>query len=116
MNNEYREPEYHSNFLSILFSLLIGSLAGAVTMLLLAPQSGEDTRKQIQQKSIELRDRTTEMVGDAMTQVRADGRKLTIAGRQKANELIHQGQTLVVDQLDHISDAAQAGKKTIQNS
>ena len=30
--------------------MLIGSLAGAVTMLLLAPQSGEDTRTQIQEK------------------------------------------------------------------
>jgi gas vesicle protein len=117
MNNENQEPQYHNNnFLSVLFRLLIGSLAGAVTMLLLAPQSGKETRIQIQEKGIELRDLTTEMVGDAMSQMRLDRNKLTMSGRKKAQELIQQGQTLVVDQLDRVSDAAQAGKKAIQSS
>ena len=116
MNNEDQEPQYHNNFFSVLLSLLIGGLAGAVTMLLLAPQSGKETRIQIQEKGIELRDLTTEMVEDAMTQMRLDRNKLTMSGRKKAQELIHQGQTLVVDQLDRVSDAAQAGKKAIQSS
>jgi len=116
MNNEDQEPQYHNNFFSVLLSLLIGGLAGAITMLLLAPQSGKETRIQIQEKGIELRDLTTEMVGDAMTQMRLDRNKLTMSGRKKAQELIHQGQTLVVDQLDRVSDAAQAGKKAIQSS
>ena len=85
-------------------------------MLLLAPQSGEDTRLQIQEKGIELRDRTTGMVEDAMAQVRLDRNKFTISGRRKAKELLDQGQALVVEQLDRVSDAAQAGKKAIQNS
>ena len=116
MNNEDQEPQYHNNFFSVLLSLLIGGLAGAITMLLLAPQSGKETRIQIQEKGIELRDLTTEMVEDAMTQMRLDRNKLTMSGRKKAQELIHQGQTLVVDQLDRVSDAAQAGKKAIQSS
>lgn len=117
MNNESLEPQYHNNnFLSVLFSLLIGSLAGAVTMLLLAPQSGKETRTRIQEKGIELRALTTEMVEDAMAQVRLDRNKLATGGRQKAKELLHQGQTLVVEQLDRVSDAAQAGKKAIQSS
>jgi gas vesicle protein len=117
MNNENQEPQYHNNnFLSVLFSLLIGSLAGAVTMLLLAPQSGKETRTQIQEKGIELRDLTTEMVEDAMSQMRLDRNRLTMSGRKKAQELIQQGQTLVVDQLDRVTDAAQAGKKAIQSS
>ena len=77
--------------------MLIGGLVGAVTMLLLAPQSGEDTRMQIQEKSIELRDRTTGMVEDAMAQVRLDRNRFTISGRQKAKELLNQGQALVVE-------------------
>ncbi len=117
MNNENQEPQYHNNnFLSVLFSLLIGSLAGAVTMLLLAPQSGKETRIQIQEKGIELRDLTTEMVEDAMSQMRLDRNRLTMSGRKKAQEIIQQGQTLVADQLDRVSDAAQAGKKAIQSS
>ncbi len=99
-----------------LLGMLVGGLAGAVTMLLLAPQSGKDTRMQIQEKGIELRDRTTGMVEDVMAQVRLDRDKLTVGGRQKAKELLEQGQALVVEQLDRVSDVAQAGKKAIQSS
>jgi len=121
MINENQVPQYRkNNFLSVLVSLLVGGLAGAVTMLLLAPQSGRDTRTQLQEKGIELRDRTTEIVEDAMAQVRLDRNKLTIGGQKKAKELMQQGQDLVqdlvVEQLDRVSDAAQAGKKAIQNS
>ena len=113
-NQEYRHPA--NNTLSVVLGMLIGGLAGAVTMLLLAPQSGKDTRTQIQEKSIELRDRTTGMVEDVMAQVRLDRDKLTVGGRQKARELLEQGQALVVEQLDRVSDVAQAGKKAIQSS
>lgn len=117
MVNENQEPEYHNNnILSVLAGLLIGGLAGAVTMLLLAPQSGKDTRTQIQKRGIELRDQTTEMVEDVMAQVRSDSNKITMGGRQKAKELLHHGQALVVEQLEHVSEAAQAGKKAIQTS
>jgi gas vesicle protein len=89
--------------------MLIGGLAGAVTMLLLAPQSGKDTRKQIQDQSIKLRDRTTELVEDTMAQVRTKANKLT-------GDLKDRGQEIAVAQLDHVSEAAQAGKKAIQGS
>ncbi len=115
MNNENQAIGNHSNnALGVVAGVLVGGLAGAVTMLLLAPQSGRDTRMQIQEKGIELRDRTTELVGDTMAQVRLERKKLTVGGRKKADELLKQGQDLVVEQLDHLSDAAQAGKKAIQ--
>ena len=105
-----------NNTLGILAGVLVGGLAGAVTMLLLTPQSGKDTRMQIQKKSLELRDRTTEMVEDTMAQVRSNANKIAIAGRAKLQELRRQGQEIAVEQLDHVSEAAQAGKKAIQNS
>ena len=117
MINENPGPVYRkSNIFGVLVGMLIGSLAGAVTMLLLAPQSGKDTRLHIQEKGIELRDRTNGMVEDVMAQVRSDRNKFTIEGYQKARELMEQGQDLVVEQLDRVSEAAQAGKKAIQNS
>ena len=117
MVNENQEPVYRkSNVFGVLVGMLIGGLAGAVTMLLLAPQSGESTRMQIQEKGIELRDRTTGIVEDVMAQVRLDRNKFTVEGRQKAKELLHQGQELVVEQLDRVSEAALAGKKAIQSS
>jgi gas vesicle protein len=113
-NQEYRNPA--NNLLNVLFGVLVGGLAGAVTMLLLAPQSGRDTRVQIQRTGVELRDRTNEMVKDAVSQVRSNANRITVGGREKAKELLHQGQELVVEQLEHVSEAAQAGKKTIQGS
>lgn len=117
MVNENQVPEYHdNNFLGVLAGLLIGSLAGAITMLLLAPQSGEDTRMQIRERGIELRSQTAGMMDDAVAQIRLDRNKIVMGGRQKAQELLHHGQTLVVEQLEHVSEAAQAGKKAIQSS
>jgi gas vesicle protein len=117
MLNENQESVHRkSNIFGVLVGMLIGGLAGAVTMLLLAPQSGEATRMQIQEKGIELRDRTSGIVEDVIAQVRLDRNKFTVEGRQKAKELLEQGQDLVVEQLDRVVEAAQAGKKAIQSS
>jgi gas vesicle protein len=106
-NKEYRYPT--NNIVGVLGGMLIGGLTGAVTMLLLAPQSGKETRKLIQEKSIELRNRTTEMVEDTVAQVRTKANNLTVGLKDR-------GQEIAVKQLDHVSEAAQAGKKAIQGS
>jgi gas vesicle protein len=110
MNNE--NQDYRSlakSVVSVLAGILIGGLAGAVTMLLLAPQSGSETRKQIREKSIELRDRTSEMMEDTMAQVRTNTNKLAMGVKDYSKEM-------AVEQLDNVSEAAQAGKKAVQNS
>jgi gas vesicle protein len=106
-NQEYVYPT--KNIMGVLVGTLVGALAGAVTMLLLAPQSGKDTRMQIQKKSIELRDRANEMVEHTMIQVRSKANEIAV-------DLKDRGQELAIEQLDHVSDAAQAGKKAIQSS
>jgi gas vesicle protein len=116
MDNEIQVPGDRTNVLGIVFGALIGALAGAVTMLLLTPQSGKEARIQIQEKGIELRDRATDMVEDTLAKVRFERKKIAIDGRKKANKILQQGQGLVVEQLDHLSEAAQAGKKALQNS
>lgn len=117
MSKENQEPQNRStNILGVLIGTLVGGLAGAVTMLLMAPQSGRRTRKQIQQKGIELRDQATEMVEDTMAQVRTDGKKLAKDGRHKAKELMQQGQELVDTQLEHVTEVFEAGKKALQGS
>ena len=116
MINENQEYKYNANPLNVVVGILIGGLAGAVTMLLLAPRSGKDTRMQIQEKGIELRDRTNEIVEDTLTQIRSSVNKLTLDGRKKFNELKQQSQELAVEQLEHVSEAAQAGKKALQSS
>jgi len=117
MINENQATQLHgNNVLSVVVGLLVGGFAGAVTMLLLAPQSGKATRIQIQKRGIELRDLTTGIVEDTVSQVRLNADKITTGGRQKAKELLQQGEALVIEQLDHVSDAAKAGKKAIQSS
>jgi gas vesicle protein len=116
MINENQEYRYHANPLNVVVGILIGGLAGAVTMLLLAPRSGKDTRMQIQEKGLELRDRTNEIVEETLAQVRSSVNKLTLDGREKFNELKQHGQELAVEQLDHVSEAAKAGKKALQSS
>ena len=106
-NREYRYPT--NNIWNVLVGTLLGGLAGAVTMLLLAPQSGKDTRRQLQEKGIELRNRTTGFVEDSMTQARMKANKIAMG-------LKDYGQELAVEQLDLVSEAAQAGKKAIQSS
>jgi gas vesicle protein len=106
-NQEYKYPT--NNALGVLVGMLIGGLAGAATMLLLAPQSGKDTRMQIQKKGIELRDRTTEMMEDTAAKIRSNANKIM-------TDLKNYGQGLAVEQLDYVSEAAQVGKKAIQNS
>jgi gas vesicle protein len=116
MINENQEYKYHANPLNVVVGMLIGALVGAVTMLLLAPQSGKDTRMQIREKGIELRDRTTELAEDTLAQVRSKANELTTGGREKFEELKQHGQELAVEQLEHVSEAAQAGKKALQSS
>jgi gas vesicle protein len=50
----------NDGFGAFLIGFVVGGVAGAVAALLLAPQSGEETRSLIKDKSIELRDKATE--------------------------------------------------------
>ena len=92
-------------FGAFLVGFIIGGLTGAVTALLLAPQSGEETRTLIKEKSIELRDRTSDTLSEAYTQaeaaaVEARARFDTLAKttKERATEIQHRGQVLLEEQ------------------
>jgi gas vesicle protein len=109
-----KKRKYKNNPLRLLFGLLIGGLAGVVTMLLFAPQSGQETRDQIEEKAIELRDETTKSVKKALTKVRSGAEKLSSDIQDKAGELKQLGQDKLVDQLDRVSAALDAGKTAVE--
>lgn len=116
MTHEYQDLKYPAKTITgVLVGVLVGGLAGAVAMLLLAPQSGKDTRKQIRERGIELRDRTNEIVDNTVAQVRTQTDKMAVSGRDKIKELTQHGQQIDIGQLEHVSEVARAGKNAIQS-
>ena len=113
-NQELKDP--NNNLLSVLIGILVGSLAGAVTVLLIAPKSGKETRNQIKEKGIELRHQATGFVEDTIAQVRSNVDDLTSRGLGKIEELKQSSQKLAIEQLDNITTAAKAGKKAVRNA
>ncbi|HET9587796.1 MAG TPA: YtxH domain-containing protein [Anaerolineales bacterium] len=105
-----------SNLRTVLMALLVGGLVGAGTMLFLAPQSGKKLRANLAQKTHELRDRTTDTVKEAVSQVKSKGLHLKDGVRDRAEDLQHQGVDILAEQLDRIAAAAEAGKKALKSS
>jgi gas vesicle protein len=99
---------------SFLVGLLLGGLTGAVAMLLLAPQSGKETRDQIRQQGIELRDQTVKSVEGAMTQARGKARQITDDVREQAGELQQRGQDVLDEQRGHLSKTLKDAGKAVE--
>lgn len=116
LKENQKNHNHNYNISGVATGMFIGSLIGAMTMLFLAPQSGKRTRAQIQQKSLELRDRAAELVEDTVSQVQKEGKKLTRTAQHKAKEIMHQGQDLVAEQFAHVSKAVETSKRSILGS
>lgn len=101
---------------SFLTGVLLGGLAGAVTMLFLAPQSGKETRQQIQQKARDLQNQATATVETTLTQIRTKADQLKTDVEEKAKNLKYHGQDVLVNQLDRVSEAVENSKKLIQGN
>ena len=115
MENNIEEQVHGTHGMrNVLFSLLFGGLVGAVTMLLLAPQSGKRTRAEIQLKTTQLRNRTTKNVKKAIAQVRSETKRITNEVQEKAGELKQLGQDKLVEQMDRMSDVLDAGKTAVE--
>lgn len=113
--NQVLEPRL-SNIPGILLGTLVGGLAGALTMLVLAPQSGKEARAQLQKKGGELRDQTAAMAHAAVEKIHSDGTELVVEGRHKVQDFAHQGKMLVARQVGQVSKAAAATQKAIQEA
>jgi len=81
---------------------VVGGVAGAVAALLLAPQSGEETRTLIKDKSIELRDMAADQAdmlatraGKVADDARVRGKELVDSAGKTANEARARGKELV---------------------
>ena len=102
--------------LGVAAGVLFGSMIGAATMLLFAPQSGKRTRAQIQMKGIELRDLAAEKLEDTAAQARLESKKLAKSGRHKAKEIYNHGQELAKEQISHVTEIVKNGKHSLLRS
>ena len=118
-NNESENDAIHSSGylagLLFLAGLLMGSLIGAGTMLLLAPQSGKRTRVQIQRKGRDLRVQTADMVDDGMVQVRTKVRDISTTLHDQAEDLQQRGQDVVEQQKERWSPVVEASVTAVQD-
>lgn len=114
------------NFLA---GFVVGGLIGAAAALLMAPQSGEETRAVIREKGIELKDKAVETAEDArlraekaledarmradeaVEEVRVRTDELSRLARERATELQARGQTVLTEQKSKISSAIDVGRK-----
>jgi len=80
---------------SVLMSFLLGGIVGAGLALLLAPQSGEETRKKIKEFADDVKDKTTGLV---------DQTKHTVT------DLVDEGKELYEEKKSIFKAAVDAGK------
>lgn len=108
------------DFGAFLVGFIVGGVSGAITALLLAPQSGEETRTFIKDKTIELRDSATATVEETIekaeksaTEAIKRAEKLIEDAKQRAKEVAEQGQVMLEESKDKVSSAV---KKTTKPS
>ena len=89
----------NDDFGAFFSGFIIGGLVGAAVALLLAPQSGEETRELIRDRSIELRDQATQYADD--TRLRAE--EIAKDAMTTAEDLQKRGQVILEEQKSRIS-------------
>jgi gas vesicle protein len=100
MADESRGWEFLAGF-------LIGAVTGAAAALLLAPQSGEETRGQIQERGSELQSRA----GDLTETGRKRAEELAAQARSRAEEAQHRGRLALDEQRSRLQEAVEEGKE-----
>jgi gas vesicle protein len=85
-------------FLSFLIGFIMGGLIGAAVALLYAPQSGEETRAAIRDKSIELKDQASEQAAQLRDQAQVRIADLQSQAQQQLTTLQEQV-TVMQDRL-----------------
>jgi len=85
---------------------VVGALVGAAAALLLAPQSGEDTRILIRDKGVEIKGRADELSADA----RKRAEELQTQAKEKAQTLSTQAKEKAGGLQSRVKEAVEEGK------
>ncbi len=89
---------------------LLGTVVGAAAALLLAPQTGEETREVIRERGIELQGR----MGQTTEEARSRATDFATEARSRAADAQDRSRTLLTEQKSRLQDAIDQGKEAAQ--
>lgn len=116
MKKNKKENENENNPGDFLAGVLLGGLAGAGAMLLLAPQSGKKTRAIIERKGRKLGKKTAKTIEGSVDQVRAKAHEVVVNIQDQVDDLQQHGEDVVEAQKERWSPVVKAGKTAVQGS
>ena len=106
-------------FGAFLVGFIVGGLTGSVVALLFAPQSGEETRAVIRDKSIELRDRAQVSAEEAIARAEAAAAEARARADELAKQLRERGTEVYGNVRDRsqsmYEDVRERGKSAVDN-
>ena len=100
-------------FGAFLVGFIVGGLSGAVVALLFAPQTGEETRALIKDKSIELRDKAQQTAEEALARAEATAQEARARADELAHQLKERGQAAYEDVRERGKSAVDAARSKI---
>ena len=98
-------------FGAFLVGFVVGGLTGAVVALLFAPQSGEETRALIKDKSIELRDKAQMTAEEAYARAEAAAKEARTRAEELAKEARARAEQLAGEVRERGKSALEAVRK-----
>ena len=93
----------HDEFGAFLIGFIIGGLTGAAVSLIMAPQSGEETREYLKERAIEIRDKAQETAATTADTVGSRASDV----RSRAGDLRQRGQVVLEEQVNRLSNKVQ---------
>jgi gas vesicle protein len=103
-------------FGAFLVGFIVGGLSGAVVALLFAPQTGEETRAIIKDKSIELRDKAQVTAEEAIARAEAAAADARARADDLAKQLRDRGQGVVEDVRERGKSAVDAVRSKVKKT
>ncbi len=116
MNEANEEIINTATLAGFLGGLLIGGVAGAGAMVLLAPQSGKKTRRQMRRKAREVREQTTGTIGGGMAQARTKAHDVSTSIVEQTEALQQRGHEALDEGMERIATVVEAGKTAVKGS
>jgi len=101
----HQEQNKHSSFLSFLFGAVLGGLIGAGVAILWAPQSGEQTRLQIQKTTQDIQTKAEQTISSAKEH-----------SKRAADEIARHAEVIKDEVQQAVDTAVKEGKETISDT